>query len=149
MKIWMATVLALLIITGCSMENGMSGDKPPKATIEIGKKSYQIILGTYCWKETCADTAGPVELLEGKTPVVVTPNEEVRFVMDYQPLPNEIHLTQWNNGKEVEVTVKDNRFITPAEKGIYYYSYGVWWKDEKIENLSHGDAFYAFVLEVK
>jgi hypothetical protein len=149
MKKWMTTVLALLIITGCSNNKGMSGDKPPNATIEIGKKSYQTLLGTYCWKETCADTAGPVELLEGKTPVIVTPNEEVRFVMDYQPLPNEIHLTQWNEGKEVEVTVKDNRFITPTEKGIYYYSYGVWWKDEKIENLSHGDAFYAFVLEVK
>ena len=50
--------------------------------------------------------------------------------------------------KELEVVVKDNHFTAPTQKGVYYYSYGVWWMDGKEENLSHGDAFYAFVLEV-
>lgn len=89
----------LFILMGCSL-NGMTGSQPPKARIEVGEKSYQTKLGTYCWKRTCVDTAGSVELLKGKTPVKV-------------------------------------------------YDYGVWWMDEKEENLSKGDAFYAFVLEVE
>ena len=53
-----------------------------------------------------------------------------------------------SENKETEVVVKDNQFTAPTQKGINYYSYGAWWMDEKEENLSHGDAFYAFVLEV-
>ena len=69
--------------------------------------------------------------------------------MDYTPKPNEIHLSQIKNNEEIEIEIKDQKFTAPDEKGIYYYSYGVWWTDEKEENVSHGDAFYAFVLEVK
>lgn len=150
MKKWLIGLLAfmLFILMGCSL-NGMTGSQPPKARIEVGEKSYETRLGTYCWKRTCVDTAGSVELLKGKTPVKVKPNEEVRFVIDYEPKPNEISLTQWKYGQEKEVNVKGNRFLAPKEKGIYYYDYGVWWMDEKEENLSNGDAFYAFVLEVE
>jgi uncharacterized lipoprotein NlpE involved in copper resistance len=149
MKKWMFALIFFILfnLMGCS-NDGMTGRQPPKAMIEIGKESYETTLGTYCWKGTCADTAGSVELLKGKTPIKVKPNEEVRFVIDYEPKPNEFHLTQRNEGDETEVMVKDNRFVAPIEKGIYYYDYGVWWMDEKEEHLSHGDASYAFVLEV-
>jgi len=50
---------------------------------------------------------------------------------------------------ENEVLIEENSYIAPIRKGTYYYSYGVWWMDDKEENVSHGDAFYAFVLEVK
>lgn len=49
----------------------------------------------------------------------------------------------------MEIEVNDQKFTAPDEKGIYYYSYGVWWMDEKEENVSNGDASYVFVLEVK
>ncbi|MDQ0220429.1 hypothetical protein [Peribacillus cavernae] len=141
-------VIILFILMGCS-KDGTTGEKPPKSKIKIGKESYETSLGTYCWKGTCVDAIGSVERLKGKVPVKVKPNEEIRFVIDYEPKPNDFHLTQTNEGKEKEVTVRDNRFVVPTEEGIYYYDYGVWWMDEKEEHLSHGDASYAFVLEVK
>ncbi|GHH99314.1 hypothetical protein [Neobacillus kokaensis] len=150
--IFVLLYLLIIILSGCS-NNGMSGEKPPKAFLEIGNNKYETTLGTYCWTTgnngECVDTAGPVELLEGKKPIEVKPGEKIAFVMDYEPKPNEFHVTQINNNEETEVFVRDNRFSVPTQKGIYYYSYGVWWMDEKEEHLSHGDAFYAFVLEVK
>lgn len=156
MNKWLVTsmVFILLIFAGCSTNGmGMVGDKPPKASINIGNESYETTLGTYCWsgngKGICADTAGPVELLEGKEPIKVRAGEDVTFVMDFEPQPNEIHVVQINGNTETEVAVKNNRFTAPTEKGVYYYSYGVWWMDEKQANVSHGDAFYAFALEVE
>ncbi|GIN91892.1 hypothetical protein J6TS1_50060 [Siminovitchia terrae] len=143
-------ILAFLIVLnlmGCSNE-GLSGGKPPKAFIEIDNERFETTLGTYCWKGTCIDTAGPIELLKGKKSIKVKSGENITFVMDYEPKPNEFHVVQMSNNKETEVMVKDNRFTAPAKSGVYYYSYGVWWMDEKEANLSHGDAFYAFVLEV-
>ncbi|MDN3015598.1 hypothetical protein PH210_05165 [Paenibacillus sp. BSR1-1] len=137
-----------LTIMGCSKE-GMSGEKPPEVYIKIGNVKYETKLGTYCWKGTCVDTAGPVDLLKGKEPIKVNPGERISFIMDYEPKPNEFHVSQISESIENEVLVKDNSFSVPIQKGVYYYSYGVWWMDEKEKNLSHGDAFYAFVLEVK
>ena len=71
------------------------------------------------------------------------------MIMNYSPKPNEIHLTQINNGKESEIVVVKNQFSAPITKGVYYYSYGVWWMDKKEEHLSNGDASYVFALEVK
>jgi len=141
-------VLFVLTFMGCSKE-GMSGEKPPEVYIKIGNVKYETKLGSYCWKGTCADTAGPVERLKGKEPIKVIPSEKISFIMDYEPKPNEFHLIQINESNENEILVKENGFSAPTQKGVYYYSYGVWWMDEKEENLSHGDAFYAFVLEVK
>ena len=155
MSKWIAVFLLFFLInlTGCSSNDGMKGDKPPKTMIQIGKQTYETKLGTYCWKTKnkgrCVDTGGPVELLKDKKPIKVRPGEYVTFVMNYNPKPNEIHLTQKNNNKEVEVVVEKNRFTAPTNKGIYYYYYGVWWMDKKKEHVSNGDAFYAFALEVK
>ncbi|WP_053104131.1 hypothetical protein [Bacillus sp. FJAT-27231] len=147
-------ILVLLIglnLMGCSNEK-LSGGKPPKAFIEIDNVRFEITLGTYCWsgsgKGTCVDTAGPVELLKDKTPIKVKPGETISFVIDYEPKPNESHVVQISNNNENEVKVKDNSFTAPMQSGVYYYSYGVWWMDEQETNVSHGDAFYAFVLEV-
>ncbi|MFS0646481.1 hypothetical protein [Siminovitchia sp. 179-K 8D1 HS] len=153
MNKWLCTLICLigLNLIGCSNEV-MLEEKPPKAFIEIDNERFETTLGTYCWnsrgKGTCVDTAGPIELLKDKKPIKVKPGETITFVMDYEPKPNEFHVVQMSNNKETEVMVKDNRFTAPAQSGVYYYSYGVWWMDEKEANLSHGDAFYAFVLEV-
>ncbi len=145
-------ILLGMMIMGCS-HDGLSGEEPPKATIQIANKSYSTTLGSYCWhsngKGICADTAGPVELLEGKKPIEVKAGEQITFEMNYEPKPNEIHVSQINNHKETEIHVENNRFSAPMEKGIYYYSYGTGWMDEKQENVSNGDAVYAFVIEVK
>lgn len=140
------------LLFGCS-KGGVLEGKPPEAFIKINNETYKTTLGTYCWDgkgvSTCVDTAGPIELLEGKEPIKVKPGERITFVMDYQPLPNETHVVQFHEKEEKEIGVADQSFSAPLQKGIYYYSYGVWWMDEKVENLSHGDAFYAFALEVE
>ncbi|MFE3573347.1 hypothetical protein [Lysinibacillus sp. NPDC059133] len=143
-------VVALLglTITGCSNSIGLSGEKPPQVFIEIENKKFETTLGTYCWQNGCVDTVGPVEMLEGKKPIKVKSGEKITLVMDYESKPNEFHVAQISDNKETEVMVKDNRFTAPTQRGVYYYSYGVWWMDEKEANVSHGDAFYAFVLEV-
>lgn len=146
--LYILLVLISFTIMGCSNE-GMSGEKPPEVNINIGNENYETILGTFCWKDRCVDTFGPVELLKGRVPIKVNPGEKVSFLMEYEPKPNEFHLTQVNEGDENEVLIKENSFTAPTRKGIYYYSYGVWWVDDKEKNVSNGDAFYAFVLEVE
>lgn len=144
----MVIMLFGFFLAGCS-DNGLSGFKPPAAFVNIGYEKYETDLGTYCWKGTCVDTVRPVERLEGKEPIIVKAGETITFEMDYDPKPNEIHLIQFHDDQEKEITVSDNSFTAPTEAGIYYYSYGVWWMDEKEEHLSLGDAFYAFAIEIK
>ncbi|MDZ5471288.1 hypothetical protein SM124_05965 [Bacillus sp. 31A1R] len=159
MKKWFIawTLLIQLILTGCSFqvtENQSEGEekKPPKAFIEVQNETYETVLGTYCWRYknegTCVDYAGPEELLKDKTPIKVQPEEIVTFKMNYKPFPNEFHVLQISEGKQVEIQIKDNSFTAPTEKGTYYYSYGVWWMDKKQKHVSKGDAFYNFALEV-
>lgn len=144
----LAVVLVGIMLAGC-FNNGLSGLKPPKTFVEVGNERVETVLGTYCWKSTCVDTAGPIELMGGKETIKVQPGETITLVMDYEPRPSEISLYMYQENLETEVDVQDNQFTTPTEKGIYYYSYGVWWMSEKEENVSYGDAFYAFALEVE
>lgn len=146
-RLFLFAILIGLSLMGCSNER-LSGGKPPKVFLEIDHEMFEATLGTYCWNGTCIDTAGPIELLEGKKPIIVKSGETVKLVMDFEPKPNEIHVVEMSENEETEVEVKDNQITAPKEKGIYYYSYGAWWMDEKEENVSNGDAFYAFVLEV-
>lgn len=148
-KYFLAVVILFgVILTGCS-NGGLSGSKPPAAFVIIADEKYETDLGTYCWKGTCVDTVGPVERLEGNEPIIVKAGETIYFEMDYDPKPNEIHLNQYHENEEKKITVSDNSFTAPSETGIYYYSYGVWWMDEKDERVSNGDAFYGFMIEVK
>ena len=162
---FLGVLFIALILGACGVSNDkradtiLSGDKPPNVVVKINGEKYETVLGTYCWeisstgdKKTgeCVDTAGPVDLLKDKEPIIITAGEEVTLNMDYTPKPNEMHLSQVkSDNDEMEIEVKDNQFIAPNEKGIYFYSYGVWWMDEEDKDLSHGDAFYAFSLEVK
>ncbi|WP_286183570.1 hypothetical protein [Bacillus sp. ISL-55] len=72
----------LVILTGCS-NGGLFGAEPPAVFLEIGDEKYETDLGTYCWKATCVDTAGPVERLEGEEPIIVKAGETISFDMDY------------------------------------------------------------------
>lgn len=156
MKKWLVALLLLigLSLIGCSSANSdLDGAQPPEAVIEVGDNSYYTTLGTYCWQGdsqgTCVDTAGPEELLKEEEPIKVKPGEKITFVMNFEPKPNEFHVLQISESEEVEVNVKNNSLTAPKHKGVYYYSYGVWWMDEKEENISNGDAFYNFVIEVE
>ncbi|MCM3781713.1 hypothetical protein M3231_01890 [Neobacillus mesonae] len=158
MKIIIYLVLcSFLLLTGCGMgastESGLTGSDPPKADIQVRDKLYETVLGTHCWSSgnvsRCEDYAGPVEMLENEEPLTVSPGEDITFVMDYEPEPSQFSVQQYTkDGKRTEVIIQNHTFQAPTEKGVYYYSYGVWWMDPEEENISHGDAFYNFVIEV-
>ena len=152
MKKYLFLTLALtcFVLIGCS-QNGdtLTGKMPPDVTIKIENEQYTIKLGTYCWTDKCVDTVGPIELLEGETPISVNPGQSITIDMDYKPQPSTTHLLQMTENNEAEVMLENNHFSAPTQQGIYYYSYGVWWASEKEENTSLGDAFYVFVLKVK
>lgn len=150
MKKWvfMVTVLlGLTLIIGFSI-GGLIESKPPKTKITVGNETYETVLGSYCWGSKCVDTVGPHELLEGEETIKVKPGEKISIVMEYKLKPNEFNVAQIDDNEETEVEIKNNGFKAPTEKGMYYYAYSVWWMDDKEKNLSHGDAYYAFVLEV-
>ncbi|MEC2158819.1 hypothetical protein [Virgibacillus halodenitrificans] len=140
-------LLSVFIFSSCN--NGLSGSKPPVVSIKIDNKEYDTRLGTYCWNGNCVDTVGPVELLNDKAPVQVQAGEQIKLNMEYTPKPNEIYLSQMKNVGEKEIKLKHNQFKAPDKKGTYFYVYSVRWLDEENENLSHGDAFYAFAIEVQ
>ncbi|WP_338751072.1 hypothetical protein [Bacillus sp. FJAT-52991] len=139
-------------LIGCSNEE-LTVEKPPEASVQIGEQTYKTTLGSYCWsgegKNTCVDKAGPVELLVEKTPIKVSPGEKITFLIDHKQKPSKVEAVQFHKNKETDVLVKDHQLTAPMEKGVYYYSYGVWWNDEKEPDVSNGDAFYAFVIEVE
>lgn len=124
------------------MDKVLEEEQPPKAEIQIGEQMYETKLGTYCWdsknQSRCVDTIGPVELLKGENPVTVQPGEVITFVMNYEPQRNKHHVNQIYEDISEKVEVKENSFHAPTQKGTYFYS----------ENLSHGNAFYYFVLKV-
>ncbi|WP_042349320.1 hypothetical protein [Bacillus massiliigorillae] len=140
-----------LLLVGCSSES-LPGKKPPDVFIEWNKEKFETVLGTYCWNsgknDVCVDTTGPKDLLEGKKRLRVKAGDRLKLVMDYEPKPNEISLTQMSGEQEKKVVMTNQYFTAPTEKGLYYYSYSVWWMDEKEKNVSKGDAHYAFALEV-
>ena len=146
---WLAAIAVLigLGLSGCS-NTELAGGNPPETFIEVGDNMYEAKLGTYCWKNRCVDTVGPMDMLEGQQPIQVKPGETITIVMDYKPQPTEFHVIQVTEDEEVEVDFQNHRFTAPTEEGVYYYSYDVWWLDEQEENVSHGDAFYAFAVEV-
>ncbi|PEJ57161.1 hypothetical protein CN692_13490 [Bacillus sp. AFS002410] len=152
-RLIVSLLFILFTFTACSQNDSLKGDKPPKTQIKVGNQTYETKLGTYCWESKgqaeCVDTAGPIELLKDEKKIPVKAGEVVKIVMNYSPKPGEIHLNEIVNNKESEVIIENNHFTVPTKKGIYYYSYGVYWRDKKDKHVSHGDAFYAFALEVK
>ncbi|WP_019155739.1 hypothetical protein [Robertmurraya massiliosenegalensis] len=151
-KKWISIMFILMILVGCT-RSGLSGNKPPMAKVVINEVEYETVLGTYCWSGgwnsgICVDTAGPAELLKEKEPISVKGGEMVTIKIDFEPRPTKIHVEQFINETGTEVPLEDLQISSPKEPGIYFYSIGAWWLDEDDENVSLGDAFYAFALEV-
>lgn len=150
-------VALAFVLTGCNTsaagKDVVEIDKPPNMWVEIASQQHDTVLGAYCWKSTttaeCVDVAGAEVLLKDREPIEVEAGASVTFAMDYEPLPNEVHLTQTSNKELKEVSVTNFTFTAPEEEGIYYYDFGVWWMDENSENVSNGNAIYAFALKVK
>ena len=146
--LFFGVLLIGVLLAGCNQETVFSS-KPPNMNIEVDGKQYETKLGTYCWTKGCVDTVGPQELLEGKDPIQVTVGEKITLQLQGDLKNTELHLALVNGEESKEVSLEAYTFLAPTEPGTYYYSAGVWWNDPKAENVSKGDAFYAFVIEVK
>ncbi|PFA69212.1 hypothetical protein CN378_04880 [Bacillus sp. AFS015802] len=143
----LSVFILIVIMAGCS--NSQSNEKPPIASLEVDDDRYETTLGSYCWGRTCADAErSPRELLKGKKPVKIKSGETVSLDIDYKTKPNDFNLNQHMDEKQTAVKLQNDHFITPEKPGIYYYTYSVWWLDDKKENVSNGSAIYAFALEV-
>lgn len=124
--------------------------------------NFHAVLDRYCWKEsiedTCASPSNPKELLEGRAPLIVTPEEYVWFHYNNRneglPYPDKVTFTQFSGkeetGMEVEVLgeyAQDMQEIqTPNERGRYYYLVHMEWTGT--EDLI-GEAYYAFTILVR
>lgn len=151
---WGIGICVLLLLAACASKPArLEGEGPPKATIQAGGRTYETKLGTYCWSTSsggkCVDAVGPEQLLKGKQPITVKPGAEIAFKIDYEPQPNEFHLSQISGSDYADVPLEGQTFRAPSQPGLYYYTYGVWWKDPKDPRVSNGDAFYSFALKVK
>lgn len=149
------------ILFGCS--NGttkqhpvLDGSEPPEVKLKIGNNTYDTVLGSYCWpsagnSHTCVETAGPFELVSKDKIVNIQKGETIEIVFDYKPLPNKVHVTQMEEkqGTEKNVEFNNSRIIAPEEQGTYFYAFSVWWIDDVDPDISHGDAFYAFAIQIE
>ncbi|WP_341284488.1 hypothetical protein [Priestia megaterium] len=138
MRTWKTAAFGLLMasFTGCS-SSGFLEESPPKAYLEANNHLYETKVGTYCWKSTCVDTAGPSELLKTEKPIEVKANESLSLVIKHERQPNERHMVQIQNKNEVDVSLKKNKMKAPSKAGTYYYSYSVWWMDESQKNVAN------------
>lgn len=140
--------LIVLILTGCTNSH-VKESKPPKTEIVTEGKHYKTVLGSYCWRDgdkgVCVDSAQP----KAKEPIAVQPGADIELKINYDPQPNEVHLSLVNGKKEIELPVEKGHFKAPGKTGTYNYIYSVWWMDEKDKHMSHGDALYGFSLKVQ
>lgn len=155
MKKYMMLCVVLLLLAGCS-NNTELGSNPPKVTVEVDGETYDTELGSYCWQGgatgsgECVDKAGPEELLNGKQPIVVQPEDELAIQVDLKRQPDEVELEQVKNNQSTNISgFKNMRFTAPKEKGTYFYAFRAAWTNQKEENTSDGDAWYAFHVRVE
>jgi len=85
-------------------------------------------------------------MLKDSVTIKVESGQTIKFMMDFEPPPTTIDLTTLNeNEEEISIELQNVHFSALTQKGIYYYSYSLIWQNDE---LSIGDAHYAFALEV-
>ena len=65
---------------------------------------------------TCADTTGPIDLLKDTKPIKVKPGENISFVMNYDPKPNEMDVVQYHDNKESKIELTENKTTVPPTR---------------------------------
>ncbi|QFF99241.1 hypothetical protein PB01_10580 [Psychrobacillus glaciei] len=149
-------VFSTLWITGCSNGSdeknkkveGSKNEFPPSMTgsINVNDKEYEMVVGNYRWVRKQGldtqivetDAASPFQIAENFSTIMVEPNTNINIEIEESP---RVSLYLWNeNGREKEVTLKNNQLLSPTSKGKYIF--------EIIAKWSNGEVSYTFVLEV-
>ncbi|MRH41264.1 hypothetical protein GH741_01085 [Aquibacillus halophilus] len=122
-------VLLFLFIVGCSSQTDELTDfkQPPSMFAVINDKEYKMETGGFRWEfkqglttqVTQTDAASPNQIAEDFEPIVLGEDNRIEVVTKGNP---EITAYLWNEEERVrEITIKNDQFHVPAEKGKYIY----------------------------
>jgi hypothetical protein len=155
-NVFFAIVIASILLTGCTI--GTAGtnnqieeneaDFPPSMTglINVQGKEYEMKAGNYKWERkkgsetqvVQTDAASPFQIGESYNAIGVEPNTNINIEIEDNP---KISVYQCNeNGRDKEVTLKNNHLSVPSSKGRYIY--------EVLAKWPNGEVSYTFVVEV-
>ncbi|MEK4628470.1 MAG: hypothetical protein ABS944_17580 [Solibacillus sp.] len=158
-RIVLSLFFVLLLVSACSnltdekIDQSPSSTKeelfPPekKASIFINNQAYPMEKGGYQWERkkgsqveiVTTDHASINQMAEKIEPIRVDAMEVLSIRFEDEP-NYELHL--WNEtGREQEISVENNQFTAPVEKGIYVYEVFATWEN--------GERSFAFVLEIQ
>lgn len=127
----------------------LTGDAPPSAWIEYDGERYDAKRGSYCWVGCVDMSFGPIDQLAELPAIVVQPGEKLTVQMEYEPMPNQIHVSYTEGDKHIPVGNEDFTFHAPEESGRYYYSIFAKWTVEDQEDVTRADSIYYIVVEVQ
>lgn len=141
----------VMLLSACRLDEGLSepqlGNTPPQREVNVNGESIQVYQSSYCWGNTCADYIRPEEMLRDKEKETVIANATIKFRFEGKQL-TEIDLSEYHNGEQTQVTISENSFQAPKEKGAYFYSLFATWLKDKEKRISEGSSSYVFVIEV-
>ncbi|WP_231618287.1 hypothetical protein [Fictibacillus sp. 23RED33] len=153
-----AIIIFSFCITGCSIStdgngqqaaNHMNYDFPPamKGFVNVNGNKYEMKSGNYKWErkkgsETEAvttDAASPSQIAEAFNAISVKPSANIHIEIQDHP---KISVYHWyENDRDKEVILKNNRIAVPSSEGRYIY--------EVLAKWSNGEVSYTFVIDVK
>ena len=144
-------LFGLLFLNGCTEGKGKglaefkfkeeSFPPSPAGFFSSDTKRYQMEQGNFEWRKdgmvTTTDHAGPTQIAESYSPVVVAPGEMLTIEIEQNP---KITSFIWEGEERTEVE-EGNKINIPKREGRYIYEVMAEWTD--------GEVSYTFVVEVK
>lgn len=141
----MALLIVVLVITAIVIFEPFRSE-PPAPKITVNGEDIPTTQGSYCWNgllfAQCVDFiySTPLEMAEKHTPTKVMPKEKIK--VDFKKEPDSRKIELWTSETEIKnISLKDDFFYAPEEKGVYVYHISSWWKQ--------GDGNDAFWIEVQ
>ncbi|WP_347553186.1 hypothetical protein ABFG93_21715 (plasmid) [Pseudalkalibacillus hwajinpoensis] len=147
LKYLIILLLPLTMVTGC-LQNSVD-EEPPDLTVNIEKKDFPAVKGTYTWETeglfsneaVIADAAAPYQIAEDMNIETVKHGEKatLNFSDDTTPKLNAYTWKDQSRSKELEVN--QNKILLPSEKGKYVV--------EVMAHWPNGESSYTFLVEIK
>lgn len=172
---WILIIILTLTLFGCSNDTEPKKEPETETTqsdyigspndlsiYDSNDNPYSTIIDTYCvddGEKSCREISPwhPKDVLEfeERDTFTVSPNEEISFstsnseVNDFFTYhPDTITVILMDGEKEIdgeEINIRNDKFVTPSEPGVYYYSAVMTYEEE----VFSGEVYYAFGLHVR
>jgi hypothetical protein len=104
---------------------------PPEIYLQITKKKYPIIMGSFSWNNIEADSAPPSVLTKGIEPLKVSSTTKINMEFSPDRRPVDLKMYYWEGnerGSEIEL-IDGFSFRAPKEKGEYIYEILAKWPE--------------------